>query len=159
MSTEQRSAPADNRSPSPLIRKRCSPASSTEPMIITPGSPKRFIDGTTSGWSEAPSPSAPTRDMTAFELTHAHQHLAAQAALDKSWAKTVKASSTDDALWLDRHSQAGDAMMHQVEQRLKRQFDATTNTTTTAQAAHAADTMNHNTRIIFVCFVRGLCIM
>ena len=82
------------------------------------------------GWSEAPSPSAPTRDMTATELTHAYQHLAAQAALDKAWAKTVEASITDHALWLDRHSQAGDAMMHQVEQRLKRQFDATTNTTT-----------------------------
>ena len=31
-------------------------------------------------------------------------------------------------------------MMHQVEQRLERQFDVTTNTTTTAQLAQAADT-------------------
>ena len=31
----------------------------------------------------APSPSAPTKDMTIQELTHVYQHLAAQAALDK----------------------------------------------------------------------------
>ena len=52
----------------------------------------------------------------------------------------LEASITDHALWLDRHSQAGDAMLHQVEQRLKRQFGATTDTTTTAQTAQAADT-------------------
>ena len=52
----------------------------------------------------------------------------------------VEASIADHALGLDRHSQAGDAMLHQVEQRLKRQFDATTNTIATAQAAQAVDT-------------------
>ena len=56
--------------------------------------------------------------MTALELTHAYQHLAAQAALDKAWAKMLEVSITDHALWLHRLSQAGDAMMHQVKQYL-----------------------------------------
>ena len=81
--------------------------------------------------------------MTSTELTHAYQHLAALAALDKAWVKTVETAITDHALWLDRHSHAGDSIMHQVEQRLKRQFDATTQppptTTATAQAADTTD--------------------
>ena len=87
------------------------------------GSPKRFSDG--SRWIEAPSPSAPTTDMTIAELIHAYQHLAAQAALDKAWAKMVEGTIADHALWLDRQTSVGDAIMHQVEMRLKRQFDAT----------------------------------
>ena len=75
--------------------------------------------------------------MNLFELTHAYQDLAAQASLDKSWAKTVESSITDHALWLDRRSQAGDAIVHQVEQRLKRQFDATA---ATAQASQGDTT-------------------
>ena len=94
-------------------RAPVSPSSrpSNEPMIIS-DSPKRFSDGT--GWSEAPSHSAPTRDMNLAELPHAYEHLAAQASLDKAWAKTVEASITHHALWFDRHSQAGDAIMHQT---------------------------------------------
>ena len=87
------------------------------------GSPKRFSGE--GGWTEAPSPSAPTPDVTATELTHAYQHLAAQAALDKAWAKMVEGAITDHVLWLDRHASADDAIMHQVEMRLERQFDAT----------------------------------
>ena len=62
--------------------------------------------------------------------------------MDKAWVKTVETAITDHALWLDRHSHAGDSIMLQVEQRLKRQFDATTHpptTTTTAQAAVTTD--------------------
>ena len=124
MVAEPRIAPAHQRCLSlSSCQKRRSPATFNEPMIISE-SPKRFSDGT--GWSEAPSPSAPTRDMNLSELIHAYQHLAAQALLDKAWAKTFEASITDHALWLDRHSQAGDAVMHQVKQRLKRRFGATT---------------------------------
>ena len=75
------------------------------------GSPKRFGYGV--GWNKAPSPSAPTCDMTNAELTHAYQHLAAQAALDKAWAKLAEGAIT-----------AGDAILHQVDRRLKQQFDA-----------------------------------
>ena len=100
-----------------LCQKRCCPVPSNEPMIIS-DLPQRFSDGTS--WSEVPSPSAPTRDMNLSELTHTYQHLAAQVSLDKAWAKTVEASITGHALWLDRHLQAGDSIMHQVEQRLKR---------------------------------------
>ena len=36
------------------------------------------------------------------------------------WAKMVEGAISDHALWLDRHTSAGDAIMHQVEMRLKR---------------------------------------
>ena len=149
MAAEKGNAPAAaNRSPSPSpsARKRRTPTGSTEPMNIS-GSPKRFTDGTSKGWTEAPSPTAPSRDMIPSELTHAYQHLAAQAPLDKAWVKTVEMTITDHALWLDRHSHAGDSSMHQVEQRLKRQFDATTQPTpTTTATAQAADTTDAQLR-------------
>ena len=126
MAAEPRIAPAAAPVSPSSRQKRRSPAPPNEPTIIS-DSPKRFTDGT--AWSEAPSPSARTRDMNLSELTHAYQHLAAQASLDKACAKTVEASITDHSLWLDRHSQAGDAIMHKVEQRLKRQFGATAQTT------------------------------
>ena len=49
--------------------------------------------------------------MNLSELTHAYQHLAAQAAFDKTWVKTVETAIADHALWLGRHSQAGDSIM------------------------------------------------
>ena len=100
------------------------------------GSLKRFSDG--SGRIEAPSPSAPTRDMTIAELTRAYQHLAAQAAVDKAWAKMVEGAIADYVLRLDRHISAGDAVMYQVEMRLKRQFDAIP-TAATAQTVDTTD--------------------
>ena len=81
--------------------------------------------------------------MTTTALVHAYQLLAAQAALDKSWVKTVETAITDHAVWLERHSHAGDSIMHQVEQRLKHQFDATT---ATAQPAQTADTTDAELR-------------
>ena len=140
MAAELGLAPAGSRDPSlsPVARKRRTPAGSPEPMAIEV-SPKRFSDGTSTNWNEVPSPAAPSRDMTLTELTHAYQHLAAQAAHDKVWVKTVEMTITDHALWLDRHSQAGDAIMHQVEMRLKRQSDATVTTTTKAQPADTTD--------------------
>ena len=59
--------------------------------------------------------------------------------MDKAWAKTVETAVTDHALWLDRQMHAGDAIMHTVGQRLKRQFDVTTQPTLTA-TAQTADT-------------------
>ena len=41
------------------------------------------------------------------ELTHAYQHLAAQAALDRQWAGRVEMAITDHALWLYKHKAAG----------------------------------------------------
>ncbi len=136
MAAEHGNAPAVGRtaSLSPAARKRRTPTGgSPDPMeqVTIEGSPKRFSDGTSQNWNEVPSPAAPSRDMTLSELTHAYQHLAAQAAHDKTWVKTVELTITDHALWLDRHSRAGDAILHQVEQRLKRQFDATVMTTAT----------------------------
>ena len=48
--------------------------------------------------------------MTIQELTHAYQHLATQAALDKQWALRVEGTVTDHALWLDRHGAAGNSV-------------------------------------------------
>jgi hypothetical protein len=45
--------------------------------------------------------------MTISKVTHAYQHLAAQAELDKHWAGRVELAVTDHALWLDRHKLAG----------------------------------------------------
>ena len=68
-------------------------------------SPKRYsVDGTR---IEAANPVASTQDMTITERTHAYQHLAAQAALDKQWAGQVDLAITDHVLWLDRHKSAG----------------------------------------------------
>ena len=138
MAAELGQAPAATRAPalSPGARKRRTSAGDDDAAIG--GSPKRFSDGTSASWNEAPCPAAPFQDMNLSELTHAYQHLAAQAAFDKTWVKTVETAITDHALWLDRHSQAGDSIMHQVEQRLKRQFDAVT--TTTKAQAQPADT-------------------
>ena len=85
------------------------PASLGSPAPVDPGpmsvsgSPKRFL---VNARVEAPSPLVPTRDMTVSELTHAYQHLAAQAALDKAWSKMVDGAITDHALWLDRDTAA-----------------------------------------------------
>ena len=48
---------------------------------VDPGSPQSHASPKRMTYTrvEAPSPSAPTRDMTLSELTHAHQHLVAQA--------------------------------------------------------------------------------
>ena len=76
MAAEQGNAPAAAKrspAPSPSARKRRCPTGSTESMNIS-GSPKRFTDGTSMGWTEAPGPTAPSRDMTSTELTHAYQH-------------------------------------------------------------------------------------
>ena len=51
----------------------------------------------------------------------------------------MEASVADHALWLERHAQAGDSIMHQVEQR-HRQFDATTNTIATSQTVQGDTT-------------------
>jgi hypothetical protein len=48
--------------------------------------------------------------MTLNEFTHAYQHLAAQAGLDKQWASRVESAITDHALWLDKHSRAGNSV-------------------------------------------------
>jgi hypothetical protein len=135
--------PAANRAPalSPGARKRRTATGNDDAAIG--GSPKRFSDGTSASWNEAPSPAAPFKDMSLAKLTHAYQHLADQAAFNKTWVKTVETAITDLALWLDRHSQAGDSIMHQVEQRPKRQFDAVT-TTATAQPADTTDAQLRN---------------
>ena len=61
-----------------------------------------------------------------------------QATLDKAWAKMVEGAVADHVLWLDRHKSAGDAIMHQVKMRLKRQSNATPSAAT-AQTADATD--------------------
>ena len=48
--------------------------------------------------------------MTLAELTHAYQHLAAQAGLDKQWSARVESAITDHALWQDKHTRAGNAV-------------------------------------------------
>ena len=48
--------------------------------------------------------------MTLSELTHVYQHLAAQAGLDRQWAARVESVITDHALWLDKHSRAGNSV-------------------------------------------------
>ena len=59
-------------------------------QVLSPESPKRATQRV-----QAASPSAPTRDMTLSELTHAFQHLAAQSDHDKVWcAKVEKPSLT-----------------------------------------------------------------
>ena len=101
-------------------------------------SPTRFTG--TNGHAQAPSPAAPTQDMTLTELTHAYQHLAAQAGLDKQWAGRVESAITDHALWLDKHSRAGNAV-HTSLQALDRAVanGATGGTTTTTTGAHGAN--------------------
>ena len=70
-------------------------------------SPKRFSQ--TSSREQAPSPAAPSKDVTIQELTHAYQHLAPQASLNKQWALRVEGAVTDHAQWFDRHSAAGNS--------------------------------------------------
>ena len=84
MAAELGQAPAASRAPalSPGARKRRTSAGDDDAAIG--GSPKRFSDGTSASWNEAPSPAAPLHDMNLSELTHAYQHLAAQAAFDKT---------------------------------------------------------------------------
>ena len=92
-------------------------------------SPKRF---TTAGSREnAPSPAAPTKDMTIQKLTHAYQHLAAQAALDKQRAARVEGALADHAQWLDRHSAAGKSVAARFEALVTATANLTTTTTTT----------------------------
>ena len=85
-----------------------SPARAREPAAGKPAigeSPTRFTGENMR--ADAVSPAAPTQDMTITELTHAYQHLAAQLGLDRQWAKRVESVITDHALWLDKHSRAG----------------------------------------------------
>ena len=95
--------------------------------------PKRLSsDGTR---VEAAGPIAPMQDMTITKLTHAYQHLAAQAALDKQRAGQVELAVTDHALWLDRQKLAGNTLHGGVEARLsdieKRLADGASSATTT----------------------------
>ena len=71
-------------------------------------SPTRFTGESTR--ANAASPAAPTQDMTITELTNAYQHLAAQAGLDKQWSTRVEFAITDHAMWLDKHSRAGNTV-------------------------------------------------
>ena len=100
-------------------------------------SPTRFTGA--NGLASAPSPTAPTQDMTVTELTHAYQHLAAQAGLDKQWAARVESAITDHALWLDKHSRAGNAVHASVEALEKTLANgAKGGTPTTTTGAHGA---------------------
>ena len=90
MAAELGNAPSKKRSVSagPTMG---SPVSDPGPSQFSPGgSPVRIVGAR----REAASPTAPTHDMTLTELTHAYQHLAAQAELDKTWAVKVEGAVT-----------------------------------------------------------------
>ena len=53
--------------------------------------------------------------MTIQELTHAYQHLAAQAALDKQWALRFEGAVADHAQWLDSNSAAGNSVAARLD--------------------------------------------
>ena len=110
----------------------------TGPAIPEIGeSPTRFTGA--NGLASAPSPAAPTQDMTLTELTHAYQHLAAQAGLDKQWAVRVESAITDHALCLDKHSRAGNAVHASLETLEKTVANgAKGGTPTTTTGAHGA---------------------
>ena len=61
-----------------------------------------------------------------MELTHAYQHLAAQAALDKAWMSKVEEAITDHAVWLDHHVREFRAVGPQLQtqkQQVMRELD------------------------------------
>ena len=95
-------------------------------------SPKRFSNA--GSRKHAPSPPAPTKDMMIQELTQAYQHLVAQAALDKQWVSRAEGAVTDHALWLNRHSAAGNS----VAARLDALAAVTANLTMTMTADDSA---------------------
>ena len=96
-------------------------------------SPKRLLNA--GSREQAPSSSAPIKDMTIQELTHADQHLAAQAALDKQWALRVQGAVADHAQWLDRHSAAGISVAARLDALASAMADSTTTITTTDNGA------------------------
>ena len=65
--------------------------------VLSPESAKRV-----QARVDTPSPAAASRDMTRSELTHAYQHLGAQASLDKGWMKKVEEAITDHATRLEQ---------------------------------------------------------
>ena len=100
----------------------------------------------------AASPAAPSQDMTITELTHAYQHLAAQAGLDKQWSTRVESAITDHALWLHKHSRAGNSVAQSLADLAKTVAsgaggakDEPTNTTTGANGASGNDQQTDST--------------
>ena len=130
-----------------------SPARIREPAVggVEIGdSPTRF-SGETARMNAA-SPAAPSQDMTITELTHAYQHLAAQAGLDKQWSTRVESAITDHALWLDKHSRAGNSVAQSLADLAKTVAngaggakDEPTNTTTGANGASGDDQKTDST--------------
>ena len=55
--------------------------------------------------------------MSMAELTHAYQHLAAQAALDQGWMKKVQEALTDHAGRLDSHADCLKKIIPGLEQK------------------------------------------
>ena len=96
-------------------------------------SPTRFIGETTR--VNAASPAAPSQDMTITELTHAYQHLAAQAGLDKQWSTRIESAITDHTLWLYKHSRAGNAVAASLEELTKTVTSGTKGEPTTTTGA------------------------
>ena len=97
---------------------------------------KRFSH--TGSHESAPSPSAPSKDMTISELTHAYQHLAAQAALDKQWARRVEGSLTDHVHWRHRHSTAGNSVAARLDSQATALSDLADKTIMTGTAGATA---------------------
>ena len=130
-----------------------SPACAREPAVggaDISDSPTRFTGESTR--ASAVSPAAPTQDMTITELTHAYQHLAAQAGLAKQWATRVEFAITDHALWLDKHSRAGNTVTMNLAELTKTVAngangakDEPTNTTTGANGASGDGQPTDNT--------------
>ena len=93
--------------------------------------------------AEAASPAAPSADMMIMELTHAYQHLAAQSGLDRQWATRVESAITDHALWLDKHSRAGNtvaANLASLIEHVAKGTEANHQRTPRAQAAQTTTT-------------------
>ena len=78
--TKKRGASSRSVSPISPTAPIGSPSTQSDPgPAVATGSPHRMMGLR----REAESPSAPTREMSSMELTHAYQHLAALAALDE----------------------------------------------------------------------------
>ena len=106
MAAELGNAPSKKRSVSagPTMQSPQSLADSGPTSQFSPGgSPARV-----GARRVAASPSAPTRDMTLAELTHAYQHLASQASMDQDWAGNVEGAITTHAQWLENHTKGLD---------------------------------------------------
>ena len=71
---------SSSRSLSPIVAPSPGATSAQSDPGPAVSSPKRMVEMR----RQAESPSAPTRDVSLSELTHAYQHLAAQAELDKT---------------------------------------------------------------------------